>query len=235
MISERHFSTTFTSFWSEVTPLAESFVRAMNIAADRFDVPMKSDVSVILNGFINELGFRIAENISPTGAAGADAVLAEKNYRDTETYFRRLRRAGTPHSDDERQRAVCDAIDLANRLLAVIRARKGARDVVFHPSFRGCGVHDDCEGDLLVGKELWEVKSGDRNFRQTDVRQLLTYCALNHAAKSHVITDYRFVNPRTGVIFGGSLHDLVRTVAACEPEILYGEIIEFLSHPEVST
>lgn len=216
-------------------PLGEMLVRAMNLALERFDAPMRSEVAASINGFINELGFRLAESAFLKRATRAYSVLAEKLYHETETYIRRLPRPATPDSDAERRAAISDAVTLGNRLLSVISVKKGDRNVLFRPSFRGCGIHDDCEGDLLVGTELWEVKSGDRHFRQPDIRQLLSYCALNHASGIYVITDYRFINPRAGVTFCGSLHDLVRTVAGCEPETLYEEIVAFLSRGEVST
>jgi len=234
MISERQFSTTFTSFWAEVTPLGETLIRVMNLALERFDPPIRSEVNVRHNGFINELGFRIAENAFLNRVTLGDNILAKKLYHETETYIRRLPRPALPDSDTEQSAAISDAVRLGNRLLSAILVMKGDRDVLFRPSFRGCGIHDDCEGDLLVGSEIWEVKSGDRQFRQPDIRQLLTYCTLNHASGRYRITDYRFINPRAGVTFCGSLHDIVRTVAGCEPETLYGEIVEFLSRAEVS-
>ena len=85
-----------------------------------------------------------------------------------------------------------------------------------------------------VGEELWEVKSGDRHFRQTDIRQVLTYCALNYASRTRVIDRFSLVNPRAGVIACGTVDDLARAVAASDPQALFEEIVAFLSFQDAS-
>jgi hypothetical protein len=234
MISERLFSTAYTSFWTEETPFAESFIRNMNLGLERFKPPMVSKAPASFNGFINELGFRIAEYAFTLGSNKGDTAIADILYSETKEYIRKLPRPSIPGSKEERSVAVNDAVIIGNRLLSIISDLKSGRQLLFRPRFNGCGIHDDCEGDILIGKELWEVKSGDRPFRQPDIRQVLVYCALNHNSGQYVITDYRLVNPREGVMYYGPLRDLVRPIAGCEPETLYGDIIEFISRSEVS-
>jgi hypothetical protein len=234
MISERQFSTTFTSFWTESTPLGETMVRTMNLGAERFLDPMQTKMSNRINGFINELGFRTTESAFTLGMKTANKPLVERLYTETENYIRRFPRPEIPNSETERETAIDDAFYLGNRLLSLVLREKGDRDICFRPRFKGCGIHDECEGDILIGNEIWEVKSGERKFRQPDIRQLLIYCALNHASKTNEIILYRFVNPRAGLMFNGTLRGLTETIAGCEPETLFDEIIEFLSARQTS-
>jgi len=235
VISERQFSTLYTSFWSTAMPLGEAMVRAMNLRVERFTEPLNAASPSAFNGFVNELAFRLAELSSVAGAHSIDTNFLHATYPMTEAYISRLPRAVVPESATERATAGQDALALAERLLNAIRQGPGKEPVCFRPKFSGCGIHDDCEGDILIGEELWEVKSGDRQFRQNDVRQILIYCALNHFSAKHAIKRYCLVNPRVGVLASGMVRDLSRSGAGCEPQTLFEEIIEFLSLQEVST
>jgi hypothetical protein len=235
VISERQFSTLYTSFWSTAMPLGDAMVRAMNLRLERFAEPLDAASPTTLNGFVNELAFRLAESSYSAGSPSIDTTFVHAIYPTTEAYIMRLPRAVVPGNATERAMAGQDALALAETLLATIRHGSGKEPVCFRPKFSGCGIHDDCEGDILIGEELWEVKSGDRQFRLTDVRQILIYCALNHFSMKHGIKRYRLVNPRVGVMASGMVRDLSSNGAGCEPQTLFEEIIDFLSLQEVST
>lgn len=235
MISERQFSNLYTSFWSAALPLAEHAVRAMNFRADRLLDPFDATVAPALNGFVNELAFRLAESCHTTGAVAVPGDKTAGLYEPTIAYIKRLPRAVVPANNAERDAATHDAAILAERLLEIIKVCHNGRSVSFRPSFMGCGVLDACEGDILLGQELWEVKSGARHFRQPDVRQVLVYCALNHAAKVRAIDRIALVNSRAGVWTGGTIKEIARAVAGCDPETLFEEIVAFVSSQDVST
>lgn len=234
MISERQFAALYTSFWASTLPLAESTVRAMNLRVDRVYEPLEADCPVALNGFVNEFAFRLAESSYCTGPAMIATEAISEVYGSTEAYIMRLPRPSVPSSGSERDAATRDAVAIARRLAEMITAARGDRSITFRPEFVGCGVLDACEGDILLGDDLWEVKSGDRQFRQTDVRQILIYCALNHAAKTRPIGRFSLVNPRAGIVAGGTVIDLVHDVAGCDPGTLFDEIIECVTLREGS-
>ncbi|HEY1537724.1 MAG TPA: hypothetical protein VGF76_27075 [Polyangiaceae bacterium] len=80
--------------------------------------------------------------------------------------------------------------------------------LVVSPTFAGCGWLSECNGDVLAGRVLYEIKSGDRLFRALDVKQILVYCALNYASNRCQIDEICLVNPREGVHFSESLNVL---------------------------
>jgi hypothetical protein len=235
VISERQFAGLYTSFWSTALPLAEATVREMNLRAERFFDPLEADSPTAFNGFVNELAFRVAESCHAAGLVAIASESVSTVYAPTEVYIMRLPRAVVPSNASERDAATKDAMTIAQRLLEMVSRCRGDRGVWFRPSFQGSGVLDACEGDILIGEDLWEVKSGDRHFRQTDIRQILVYCALNYAARVREITHFSLVNPRAGVMACGTVTDLAYALAGCDSNTLFDEIVGFLSSQDVST
>lgn len=234
MISEKQFAVLYTSFWAAVLPLGETAVRRMNLRVARVFNPLQADAPAAYNGFVNELAFRLVELSYRGGAGSVGEESVPEVYASTEGYIMRLPRASVPASRREREAAIRDAVVIGERLAGMIGDARGERSITFRPQFSGCGRLDACQGDVLIGDELWEVKSGDRQFRQTDVRQILIYCALNHAAKTRPIDRFSLVNPRAGIVADGTVTDLVHDIAGCDPGTLFDEIIEYVTLRETS-
>ena len=81
---------------------------------------------------------------------------------------------------------------------------------------------------------LFEVKAGDRSFRATDVRQLLVYCALNHAAGAFRIRNVGLVNPRVGTRALVGLDECALQMAGASAPDLLAAIVHELSRVDVS-
>ena len=86
-----------------------------------------------------------------------------------------------------------------------------------------------CKADVLFGETLYDIKAGDRDFRLVDVRQLITYCALNHAVSNYTINKVGVVNPRLGVFFNVGVDELVEGMTGTSAVELFEEITTFLS------
>jgi hypothetical protein len=120
-------------------------------------------------------------------------------------------------------------------LLSFVRQRSSpALRVTFEPNFAGCGFLNPCVGDILIGHELYEVKAGDRRFRSTDLRQLMTYCALNYAAGTCTVTKAGCVNPRRGTYFVLELDAIAYELAGKSSSELFSDIIYHVSSGGVS-
>jgi hypothetical protein len=78
------------------------------------------------------------------------------------------------------------------------------------------------------------MRQGCRVFRTVDLRQVLYYCALNHAARRYSISRVGLVNPRVGVFFVHPLDWLCREVSGVASTELFAEILDFASQPENS-
>ncbi|WP_456703132.1 hypothetical protein [Bradyrhizobium sp. USDA 4449] len=120
-------------------------------------------------------------------------------------------------------------------LLNFVRLRSPqALEVTFEPHFAGCGFLNPCVGDVLIGHELYEVKAGDRQFRSTDIRQLITYCALNYAAGNYAITQAGCVNPRRGTYFALDLDAIAHAMAGKSATELFSDIVYHVSSGGIS-
>jgi hypothetical protein len=163
MISERLFVRRYLSFWRDALPFGEAFVRGLNA----------------------RLNTRIAQQSSWGGEAGRRSAIAQLAALMFEH--------GDPQLDLDAafdQTAAQLGVDLEDKLnkferLELKRSHDyltqhvGRIDLVFRPQFLGCGMVSPCEGDYLLGETLYEMKYGWHGFRVVDVRQVLTYCALN--------------------------------------------------------
>jgi hypothetical protein len=129
-----------------------------------------------------------------------------------------------------------DAVNaIQDSLLNFVRQRSAQTlKVTFEPNFAGCGFLNPCVGDVLIGDALYEVKAGDRRFRSTDIRQLLTYCALNYAAGTCTIKKAGCVNPRRGTYFILELDAIAYAMAGKSSSELFSDIIYYVSSGGVS-
>jgi hypothetical protein len=87
---------------------------------------------------------------------------------------------------------------------------------------------DSCEGDVLAGAVLYEIKNVDREFRSLDLRQLLTYAFLDNLGGTRRFSAVGLVNARRGVYFRASVERVCRGVAAASAAEVFREMELFL-------
>ena len=229
MISEHQFSTHYSSAWHTVAPLSDGFWAVENMLVDRVMPPLPSRAPIGLRAVINETAFRAFCDLqSAAGIVGRhkafDAV--DKNAPEAIAYISRF--SSTPrielHDFDE----VCkkEARALSFRLLHYFPEQTAT---LLRPKFSGCGLLSNCEGDLIEGDCLYEIKAGDRGFRIVDLRQLLTYAALAYASRSLTFTYIGLFNPRTGVAWRKSLEDVCQAISGFRLNDLLPTLIEQFS------
>ncbi len=226
MMSERKFSNSYTSFWTQLLPTVEAFVRHMNLANERYCAPVRSVTSDReKRSVVNELGFRLFR----AQAMGRKITNKFKTIseRETRNYIEQLIHGGVkipPLSLEE--------IAESERIAAALATYFGAEAVPglnFWPVFQGCGRLESCKGDIINGAILVEVKAGDRNFRVVDVRQVIAYLALNFASKQYSLSEVAFVNPRTCKSYKCGIDNLVEHSSGRKAVEVFEDIIEFLS------
>lgn len=232
MISERKLVSAHSSFWRVAMPLADSFVRTMNATLVRFAPPLTGAGVASRNASISELSFRLyAESVS--GQMLLVDGVPEQSQRvatiaqDVRDYISKLDRAGPVALATSAE--VAEAFQLAQRLAACVATLEPGSKVTVRPRFSGCGVVDDCEGDLLVGDTLYEVKNVERRFRLADLRQLLVYCALNSTSSTFVIRRIGLLNARAGLYYRTSLNALCLSAAGASAVTLLSEIAAYMS------
>ena len=210
--------------------MADAFIRAQNASPNHFARLVASLAPPAERGVINEAAFLLFKRSISSGSpdyfseeAVAEAI--EKAMKKNE----RLPRSISANFEPMSTLAPYECSSIAQNLYLHFRAE--VAPVIVNPTFPGCGWVSDAEADILCGTTLYEVKAGDRQFRLSDLRQLLTYCALNFSAKSHDIIDVSLINPRSGIIIKDSLDKLCWRTAGTSAVSVMSEIVSFISEP----
>ena len=232
MISERKFAEKFTSFWNDTLPRGAAVSRHINLQVNRFAKPLQSEIPGSRRALVNELGFRLFVERIRDGqvmATAPELALAIEIGR-TVAQFLSIEMTSPPSDDvwDPNTVEIEEAMILAHRLARFFLRYEAKASILPEPHFAGCGLLESCQGDILAGSTLYEVKSGEASFRLADLRQVLSYCALNHAGRFYSITSVGFINPRLGIYSIVDIDALARSAAGISADRLLFDITHFL-------
>jgi hypothetical protein len=187
-----------------------------------------------MRAIVNEAAFRTFCDLHLVRNRAGRSDLAsavQHRFQDAIDYVARFSNA--PHVvigdiDDDCRR---EAGTLALRLLHYFG---DSGSTLLRPSFPGCGVLSSCEGDLIQGTCLYEIKAGDRPFRIVDLRQLLVYSALAYAAGRLAFSRVGLLNPRRGVMWHTSLEDVCQSIAGLSMNDTLSALVEQFSGASAS-
>lgn len=210
--------------------MGDAFVRSANAHLERVLPPRVSNFKGNRNSLISELSFRLfASRCLRTLPFSIDKTQVEllALVGEVHQYISRLERSEVlaPMTEIE----IEEAIVWADRLMKSLNFSSPGQAVVPRPRFSGCGIVDDCEGDILVGKTLFELKNVERDFRLADIRQLLCYCALNFASKQYEIQSVAVINARSGQYYRIDLNELALTISGVSVSELLSEIVRYVT------
>ena len=238
MITELTFAREYASFWRMLTPTMDGFVRRLNLSIYERDFsPMKSGVAPSRRAFINQIAFEVFRNFP----------LPPRNHIDETKIVNGIEEAGEKISslamsgrrliggNYDLPMAPCeneDAKEQIRRLQSV--ATHVEPLVMVSPQFIGCGIIDACQGDILTKTTLWEVKAGDRDFRNIDIRQILTYAAINSLSRDHDFIKLGLFNPRIGKSAVIGIDELCYEVGGQSSADLLPKITYSLSSGDIS-
>jgi hypothetical protein len=227
MISERKFARSYSSFWRLILPLSETYVRNINLRRAIYMPPHQLSVPPERSALVSELGFRFFADLHLRKLASSKET-REKISLQTWEYIKSLSGSiiDLPLPSEQDQD---DALAIADRIRRFFVIYESGQIVLASPQFSGCGLVDSCEGDILAGSVLYEIKNVERDFRAVDVRQLLTYCALNYAEESYKIDAIGLLNARSGTFFRINIESLCRGMAGAPSGEVLSEIVQFLS------
>lgn len=221
MISEVSFSRGYTSFWTEYTPWIGDFVGSINKGMGlQTQSPITVTDDAIHRSINNIIAFTIFKNIvkfknDNIEDAKDEAFAIAKNYprNNLETY-----------SFTNANYQVIK--QLANRLAYQYKDKV----VEFYPQFWGCGILESCQGDLHYDDTLVEIKAGERGLLSSDIKQIITYSALNWLSrKPMIIKQIEFYNPRQGILWKSNLNDMILSISNLPPADLFDQIGKYLS------
>lgn len=197
MISEHHFSSSYTSVWSDIIPLADNYWRRENLSVTR-EVPSVANLAPKnLRGFLNELAFETFRTIK------SQDITKEKQIRETindqasmvASYILGITNDENSISRTLDKTCENEVFELTKNLTLFFPAHNQYK---FKPKFSGCGLVSACVGDIVYKDCLFEIKAGARAFRVSDIKQLLTYSSLAFSMGNLDFSNVGLFNPRTG-------------------------------------
>lgn len=231
MISEKEFSIRYTSFWQEILPMGEDFIRLHNLELERFAYPLESNVPPENRSAVNEMAFRLFSEAQKRSVSGrsfdVDAVI-DNIADETLSYIKRFPEGFKSQIGDCERR---ESKYLMERMEFFFRKEVCSETLLVKPIFAGCGRLGACEGDVIFDGTICEIKSGERKFRILDLRQTIIYAFLDHMSQSFSADNICLMNPRTGVYFTESIQEVVEAVSGINVPEFYARIADFVCEP----
>jgi len=227
MISEHKLASTYSSFWRVALPFSDAFTRRMNLATQAFAQYYELDVASDRAALVSEMSFRLLGRIFRNAEASLDRAAVDESAQEAWSYIARFPDSGLLPAPTASE--IAEAQVLSARLNTFFRDEGAGEPLIVNPSFDGCGLVDNCAGDILAGTTLYEIKNVDRNFRIVDVRQLIVYCALNAEKPKYPINSVGLVNGRSGRFYRIDLDLLALDLAGSSAADLFSEVVTFMS------
>lgn len=232
MISEHKFVTSFTSIWREVMPLGDSYWRRENLLLLQKHPKVANLVAADMRGLANELAFMafckiqtdtsVARSIGKLNSVASISDAVSSCVPQAVEYINRLAFSSEIRGAELSKDCGTEAHHLTENLLRFFPAD---RSYELRPKFNGCGVISSCEGDLISGGCLFEIKAGDRSFRIADIRQLLVYAALAYAGRTLNFDRIALCNPRTGILWTKSLDSICHAVSGLRASDVLAQLV----------
>jgi hypothetical protein len=129
---------------------------------------------------------------------------------------------------DEENREVAEISSSLSRFF------NASKPLIPRPIFAGCGYVDASEGDAIFGSTLFEVKTVERPVRSSDIRQTITYAALNAASNQFDIQNVGLFNPRRGLYCDIGIEHVCSEISGRPAQELLAIIIQAISSGEIS-
>ena len=236
MIDAATFAHSYNAFWNDCAPTCEHFVRRLNLGGlKRFGSKMaKSDTSrrALIAEFAFSLFVERKTDALTRGTKRTIEDIEEAAWRATETrlapYVMQGLNLGRDFDMDQRQEVISISKALSNFFANI------DYQIVLRPLFSGCGYIDRSEGDVLFGDTIYEIKTVERSFRGNDIKQAITYAALNHASGQFSIENIGLFNPRSGRYCEIPIESVCREISGRTAHELLASIIQAISSGEVS-
>lgn len=200
-MSAERFAVTSGSYWSGIFPRLEHFVRISNTGPRIFDSPIDLSSTGKRHPFITETAFLMWKSVMIDGVQ-LNTRTAQETARSRLLAVSRQVSLGPDLTAAEEHEAEV----LTGRLLRYFKTIKNLSQVEIDYKIPGCGPISGGSPDLLaidnsygVGVQIMaEIKTVNRKFRSTDIRQLIIYLALYFAQYGYAPKVVMVVNPLLG-------------------------------------
>lgn len=202
MISERDISEKFSAIWKQNLPLmTPNFMRVFNEAQimQINNEPIPSGKNIRYD-IVAETSFNLS-HISTIEEKTINEIITEKTrfqqiVADT---AKSIWTTGNYSEDDLKLESseIEEIVKICNNTLEFIKLTK-IKELKFKPKLKGYSFIPDLTADLSIDNTLYEIKTVNRNFKSSDIKQLFIYLALRQVSEG---TNWKYAglyNPRKG-------------------------------------
>lgn len=234
MITVTQLSRNYPSIWKKTFPFLNRLVRKCNLQKETFDDCVYSKSEPSRRALINETGFQLYKKMVEGQINKIGGLTFEDVSKVTESAFFYIKNLEFDPEDLSPlgEAEVEDSKLIAEKLFNYFFYYEKGEAITISPHFSGCGFVSDCYGDVLVGTTLYEVKSGERDFRISDLKQILIYLTLNYSSHKNIINQVGLVNPRLGNYIVLPVKDAIELASGQSTVDCFNELINFFDSPD---
>jgi hypothetical protein len=202
MISERNIAEKFSVVWKQHFPLlTPNFMRVFNEShiemINKTDVPIIEDIRYDI---VSELAFNISEILFKENKS-FDAYIENKERFNklAEHTAKSIWKSGNYKKSDLilSNFEIGEAKKICNNIIEFIESIKNG-EIEFKPKLKGYSFIPDLVADISIGNTLFEIKTVNRNFKSSDLKQLFLYLALRQVTGGNNWKYAGLYNPRKG-------------------------------------
>jgi len=237
MISETYFASKYTSFWNDLLPGKNKYIRyVVNNEIETLEPPLESIDIPSSRGFINYIAFKLSvkslsKEISYSSLDSLDqnSELFKGVFKEAKLFIQEFE--GTQDLTYDLYSEELTLIkEIAKRIYRkyIIQINSGCKFFP-EPFFQGCGIINSANGDLILDDILIEIKAGRRNFSINDIKQILVYATLDSLKNDYgTLTFFELYNPREGLSFQDSFANLCNELACASPQEIFSESKKYI-------
>jgi len=216
MITERDIAEKFSVIWKQHFPLLTSnFMRVFNESQvkqiNKFPIPIKKNIRYDL---VSEAAFILSDKLIENDST-AKEFLSNKAYLltlVTQTASIIWESGNYTKKDLVLSKIEIEEITLISKnIFEFIKINK-KESVQFMPTLKGYGIIPDLEADISIDDTLYEVKTVNRNFKSSDLKQLFIYLALRQVSDNTIWNYAGLYNPRKGTYCKFNIKSMVNNL-----------------------
>jgi hypothetical protein len=212
MISERDISEKFSAIWKQHFPLlTPNFIRVFNdTQITAINTKQVIALEEVRYDLVSEAAFNLSEFAFLNKVTPLNAFTEKEQDKIIEETARSIWKSGNYSENDLTISEIekLEIISIADNTLEFIE-KLGGKDVLFKPKLKGYSFIPDLFADISIGDSLFEIKTVNRNFKSSDLKQLFIYIALRQVSGEENWKFAGLYNPRKGVYCKFNIKSLI--------------------------
>lgn len=212
MITERDIAEKFSVIWRQNFPLLnQNFMRRLNIQVVQVNpIPVAANANVRYD-LVSEVAFNLTKMSFENNRLLDDILSSQESVDLSIEYTARTIWKVNEYSESDlilNLDEISEVTSISRNTIEFINYLN-ASEYQFNPKLKGYGVFPDLIADISIDDTLFEIKTVNRNFRSSDIKQLLIYLALQQATGKMKWKYGGLYNPRKGVYYKFNIQHLI--------------------------